>query len=450
MPGLIDQTFTNLLNGLRFAAKPRLEGGLWLGNIVQDNRISDQPYYLPTTRRPEHIAIQGKTGSGKSYFLRHLAQHDIDAGHGFLLFDIHGDLIPSLLAYAASAKVDPERLILIDPVRTDWVIGLNPLEAADEHHRFLQIAEITRSLSTRWDFTGARTEELLRNALHVLSENGLTLLEVGPLLANDSYRAHLLKQVKNEEVREYFELRFNPLSDAMKAAMREPVLNKLTELTADPHFRFLLGQRDSTISFDNALNFGAIVLVNINKGALGTHALTFGALVYAKLKAAIFRKKTKKLFTIYADELQSLLSEDTDFDVLFSESRKFSVSLVTANQFSNQLPAKMRSAMQAIGTRIFFRLSSEDAEQAAKELGGGKGMAEQLRNLPQRHFIVHQGNFKSYEVVAPEIRPASISAHSLVEASLKFHAKRRSEVESDIAARRPKQQPKEEVLNEWD
>jgi len=130
----------------------------------------------------------------------------------------------------------------------------------------------------------------LRNALYVLSENGLTLLEMGLLLSNDNYRTALLKRVTNIDVREFFEIRFDPLSDAMKATMREPVLNRLGEFTSDPHFRFIFGQRESTISFDEILNSGLSVLVNVNKGALGMYAPLLGALVYGKLKNSIFRR----------------------------------------------------------------------------------------------------------------------------------------------------------------
>ena len=95
----------------------------------------------------------------------------------------------------------------------------------------------------------------------------------------------------------------------------------------------------------------------------------------------LFRRHKKDIFTIYADEMQNLVSEQTDFDVLFSEARKFSVSIVTANQFGAQLPATMRSAIQAIGTRVFFQLSPEDAEQIARDIGGSKTMVERLKNL---------------------------------------------------------------------
>ncbi len=450
MPRFIEYIFTNLFNKATAPSKRPLEGGLLLGHIVGENGITTQPYYLPTIERAKHIAVQGKTGSGKTFFIRHIAQHDIRAGRGFLLFDLHGDLIPALLRFLAACGTDPARVIIIDPTSREWAVGLNPLEASDDTARFLQVAEVTRTLADRWGFSGARTEELMRNALFVLSANNLTLLEVGLLLSNDNYRATLLKNVTNAEVREYFELRFDPLSDAMKGAMREPVLNKLTELTADPHYRYIFGQRESTISFDEILNSGFVVLVNLDKGALGMHAATLGALVYVKLKAAIFRRRKRELFTVYADEMQNLVSRDTDFDVLFSESRKFGVSVVTANQFNAQLPAQMRSAVQAIGTRIFFQLSPEDAEQTARDISGGKGMVDRLKNLPSRHFIVKQGNHKPYEVVTLEVVMAKTPAAELYAASNALHARRREEVERDILARRPKPSQLKEVLDDWE
>jgi len=445
----LENKFVNLFNRTTAPSKRPLEGGLLLGRIVGENGITKQPYYLPTADRAKHISLMGKTGSGKSFFLRHLAQRDVQDGRGFLLFDLHGDLIPAIMRSLAACGTDPARVIVIDPTSREWAVGMNPLEATDEITRYLQTVEVTRTLADRWDFKGARTEELLRNSLLALSENNLTILEVGVLLANDNYRATLLKSVTNPDVREYFELRFDPLSDSMKATMREPVLNKLTELTADPHYRFILGQRESTISFDEILNSNMVVIVNLNKGALGMHAPTLGALVYGKFKAALFRRRKRDIFTVYADEIQNLVSDDTDFDVLFSEARKFGVSVVTANQFAGQLPARMRSAIQAIGTRIFFQLSPEDAEQVARDISGGKGMAEKLKNLSARHFIAKQGNNRPYEVVTPEVVTAKTPAVDLYARSNALHARRRDEIERDILARRPKPSQLKEVLDDW-
>ena len=419
-----------------------------LGFQIAEGQVTKRTVGLTSTRRSTHVAVLGKTGSGKSFLVRHIAQSDIDHKRGFTLFDQHGDLIPPILSYLAESGFDPADVILVDPASREWAVGLNPLEAEDDHSRFLMAAEITRDVADRWDFKGARTEELLRNGVFVLSANGLTLLEMELLLTDGSYRAQLVKKVESASVRDYFTLRFDPLSEAMKATMREPVLNKLSEFVGDPHFRHILGQRESTFSFDEALESGKIILVNANKGSLGIHATTFASLALGKLTKAIFRRRQRGLYSVLADEFQNIVAANTDFDVLFSEARKFGIGIVTANQFLAQLPPKMRSSMQAIGTRIFFQLSPEDANQVAQEIDGGRSMAERLRNLPVRHFMVKSGNTPSQEAVTPNVVTSKFPAKEFVERSNQFHAKRRNEIEQDILARKPQKLKK--VTDEWD
>ena len=50
---------------------------------------------------------------------------------------------------------------------------------------------------------------MLRNSLYVLSECGLTLVELAPLLTDAEFRSRCLSRVTNAEVREYFELRYD-------------------------------------------------------------------------------------------------------------------------------------------------------------------------------------------------------------------------------------------------
>lgn len=436
----------NRLRAWRKATPDRSQ--LQLGHLIEEGSATRKSVGLGQSRRMTHLVVTGMTGSGKSYFLRNIAQQDAKQGVGCAVIDQHGDMVPPILSYLAESGADPANVILIDPASREWAVGLNPLEAPDDHSRFRQVAEMTRNIADRWDFKGARTEELLRNALFVLSANGLTLIEVSPFLTDGGYRAQLLKQVANTDVREYFTLRYDPLSDAMKATMREPVLNKLAEFVGDPHFRHILGQRQSTFSFDDALATGKIILVNVHKGRLGVHATTFASLVLGKLTAAIFRRHERGLYSLFADEFQNLVGADTDFDTLFSESRKFGVGIVTANQFLAQLPPRLRSAVQAVGSRVFFQLSPEDASQVAQEIGGGKSMVERLRNLPARHFVLKSGNQPPQEAVTPEVYTSKFPAKAFVERSNQIHARRREDIERDILARKP--QTLRKALDDWD
>jgi len=49
--------------------------------------------------------------------------------------DLHGDLIPPTMRLLAELKVDPARVVLIDPTSSEWAVGMNPLEASDETAR---------------------------------------------------------------------------------------------------------------------------------------------------------------------------------------------------------------------------------------------------------------------------------------------------------------------------
>src|ERR1700689_2465175 len=76
---------------------PVVRGALDLGVRVLDGEPTATRISISQDRRAEHLMLLGKTGTGKSYLIRHLAQQDIHAGRGFIFFDLHGDVTPFLL-----------------------------------------------------------------------------------------------------------------------------------------------------------------------------------------------------------------------------------------------------------------------------------------------------------------------------------------------------------------
>src|ERR1035437_5791491 len=75
-----------------------------LGFQVIDGEVAHARAYLPDSKRCEHVAILGKTGQVKSFFLRHLSTQDIHHRNGFVFFDLHGDTMPFLLRVIAAAE----------------------------------------------------------------------------------------------------------------------------------------------------------------------------------------------------------------------------------------------------------------------------------------------------------------------------------------------------------
>ena len=450
---LITSFWNRLQGGRRHAQKVAI--GITLGLLVADELVTRRRVGLSSTRRTMHLALLGKTGSGKSSLLKFLCLQDIEAGRGFVYFDLHGDATPFLLrAIAAQEWKQQEhlsdRLIVISPADTDMSVGLNPLEDAEPD--FVRIAEFAEVLKQRWglDHFGARTDELLRNSLYVLAANGLTLLELGPLLTLPGFRAKCMKQVPNAEVRQYFEVRYGQASEPMRATMREPILNKTSAFTADPRFRHIVGQTQSTFSIKEAMDQGYWIIVNLEKGKLGGHALTLGSLLFTAIKNALFTREKRTLFTVYCDEIQNLIAYSTDVETVLSEARKFGVSVVSANQFLDQYPAQMRAAILSIGTHVFFQLSSADATTVSQILDGGKPLAERLKNLPQRHFILKSGADRWIEGYVPTVEESKTNYRDLLNRSRTLRARPRTEIEREIVQRHAAMnRTTDEVLHDW-
>lgn len=448
-------SFWNRMRDRRNKSKQEVSG-LSLGLQVTDEAATRRPATLSPTRRTMHVAVLGKTGSGKSSLLRSMGQQDIAAGRGFVWFDLHGDATPFLLRSIAAEERKQQRhlsdrVILIAPSDQEVSVGFNPLE--QETPDFVRIAEFAAILKQRWglDHFGARTDELLRNALYVLAANKMTLLELEPLLTHTGFRTACLKNVQNAEVRQYFELRYGQASEPMRAVMREPILNKTSAFTADPNFRHIVGQQTSTFSMREAMDRGYWVIADLDKGRLGEQAITLASLLFTVVKSALFTRERRSLFTIYADEIQNLVAFESGIETVLSEARKFGVSVVSANQFLDQYPASMRAAILSVATHVFFQLSATDALTVSQALDGGKSLAERLKNLPQRHFVMKSGAERWMEVAANNVEDPKGSSADLLKRVNAQGARPRADVEQEIKERHARvHQATDEVLHGWD
>ena len=168
----LEQLFAGSWNRLRRRHRGAWQetGSLDLGLRVFDEQVSRGHVSMSSTRRTMHVAVLGKTGSGKSSFLRYLAEQDIEADRGFAYFDLHGDATPLLLRAinarerrelsASERQTHHYRTCRPDCFNWSQSLGIGYLD-------FVRVTEFAQVLKQRWglDHFGARTEELLRNSL---------------------------------------------------------------------------------------------------------------------------------------------------------------------------------------------------------------------------------------------------------------------------------------------
>lgn len=431
-------------------------GSIVIGHRVAEGEVTKQRLALSQTRLTMHAAVLGKSGSGKSSLLKHLIYQKILAGLGGFVLDLHDELIWFIIrvfsALEEARQIDlSHKIVFLSPSDPSMSVGLNPLEGiGDDFGRIAEFAEVIRK-HANLDYLGARTEELLRNAIAVLASNGLTLLELAPLLSNTNFRAQCLATVANTEVLHYFEARYGQASQAMQATMREPILNKVSAFTADPRLRHIVGQSHSTFSMKEAMDKGHWVIAHTPKSKLGGQALTLAGILFTHAKNAIFTRERRSLFTFYLDEMQNLVPQSADVETMLSEARKFGVGIVAANQYLSQYPDSMRAAILSVASHVSFQLSNADAVVVAQMLDGGKPLAETLKNLRQRHFILKSGSDHWVEGRVPDVEEPTCDYRDLLNRSQARYARPRAEIEREIAARQATtaQEPRE-VLNGWE
>lgn len=399
----------------------------------------------PDARR-RHLYILGATGTGKTNLLLRLIESDIQNQCAFCVIDLRGDLVDRILLRLAAAGPPEswrERLLLMDLRDTENFVGFNPLVGeGDVYNRALHLLSVLKSQSDSW---GVQLEETLRNCLFALAETGWSLLEIEPLLTNASFRAEVMRQVKDTRVRNFFE-RFGQLSSANKTTWTLAVLNKITPLLSIPALRLIFGQRQS-VSFRQLLDQqpGMIVLVSLAIDRLHDAARLAGGMVVSSFQTAIMSRidqpEAQRIPThFYIDEFESMASDR--FEAIVAEGRRFGLGLTLSHQNISQLSPNLRHVLRNnVHTQAYFQTGALDAADLAKEIGGGKGSDEvraalMSQGVGQAYLVRRSQPSARIQVLhCPDPRITADRVQAVRAASAMTYARPRAEVEQELAER---------------
>ena len=340
------------------------------------------PLVLPLSERRNHVYITGKSGTGKSTLLFNLASSDLEAGGGFLFIDPHGDTAKKL----ADSTPPARRLdvIYFDPLDETHVVGFNPLMTVPPLHRGTLAARIVEVFRNIWaESWGPRLDYILTNAIRLLLENpGTTLVDIPRLLTDEKFRKKLLTKCRDPFITDFWVKEFANYGDKLRAEAIAPIQNKIGQFANNPILRDIVGGR-STIDIPKIMNEGRVLICNLSKRMGEEPSFLLGSLlVTAFAQAAEARaelpEEQRNDFALYVDEFQNYATNS--FATILSESRKYRLSVVTANQFLSQIPELIRYAIIGnVGTIVAFRIGAFDAPILSSELGISEDV---LINLP--------------------------------------------------------------------
>ncbi|MDP2933311.1 MAG: type IV secretion system DNA-binding domain-containing protein [bacterium] len=340
---------------------------------------------LATSDRRRHMYIIGRTGTGKSEFMKNMIIQDIKNGEGVAVVDPHGELVEGVLEHIPKERA--EQVILFNPSDIERPLGLNMLEVKNPEMSDFAIQEMIEIFYKLFppEMIGPMFEHNMRNVMMTLmadKDYPGTIAEVPRMFTDIEFQKYKVSKVTDPVVRNFWEKEMAKTSDFHKSEMLGYLISKVGRFVENEMMRNIIGQPKSAFDFREVMDQGKILLINLSKGQTGeVNSKLLGLIIVSKLQMAALSRADipedeRRDFFLYVDEFQNFVTDS--FATILSEARKYKLSLTIAHQYLGQLIAaapgssaqnsKIRDAVFGnVGTMACFRIGVEDAEVMGKE-----------------------------------------------------------------------------------
>jgi hypothetical protein len=386
--------------------------------VIGESRKDDKVYNLGLSEeeRVRHVYIVGGTGNGKTTMLEYMVTQDMKNGKGLAVIDPHGDMAESILKYVPKERI--KDVIYFNPEDIDYPIGINLMElpktlTGSEYIRQKDLVveaviSVLRKIFEGDESNSAfRIERLLRNAIYsAMTVPDATIFTVLRLLSDKYYRWEVIKDLKDESLKRFWQEEYNKAGDFQRVKLSQGPITRLERFERSMATKRILSQPKSTVNFDDILSSGKILICNLPKGNLGedTSAL-LGAIVLAKIQLAAWRRSSiepakRRPFCLYIDEFQNFANKS--YMSLFSEARKYGLSITMAQQSVAQLKDKdlVNSLLDNTGTLVAFRSKSQATEKLLHDQFEPYVTRSELANLSRYNFYAKIAATEPYAPVS--------------------------------------------------
>ncbi|MBU0708693.1 type IV secretion system DNA-binding domain-containing protein [Patescibacteria group bacterium] len=342
--------------------------GLYLGKSIFRGR--ERNIFMQTDDRRRHMYVIGQTGTGKTQFLKFLAQQDIKNGRGLAFVDPHGEDVEDLLNMVPKERA--EDVVYFNPGDTERPLGLNILDVEGEGEKHKVVNSFIALLYKIYDpnrtgMMGAVLERAIRNVmLTAMSERGNSLVEVLRLLIDPDFAKTKIPLIEDPLVKQFWTKEMAQTTDFHKSEKLGYFISKFDRFVTEKLMRNIVGQSQSAFNFREIMDSQKILLVNLAKGLIGEENSQFlGLMIVPQILAAAMSRadmpqEERKDFFLYVDEFQNFATDD--FAEILAEARKFRLNLQVANQYISQIDEKIKDAVFGnVGTLVSFRIGVDDA-----------------------------------------------------------------------------------------
>jgi energy-coupling factor transporter ATP-binding protein EcfA2 len=335
---------------------------------------ADRPFGLEPHERRQHLYVIGQTGSGKSTLLRNLILQDIEAGRGVGLIDPHGDLAHDILDHIPSWRTDD--IVYFDPSAHD-PLALNLFRATSDNWHLVASGIVSAFKKIWGDSWGPRLEYVLFATVAALLQcENTSLMGASRMLHDASYRAWVVRQVKDPMIRSFWVNEFENYSRSFMQETISPIQNKIGQIFFAPPLRHVLGQVGTKVNFRFMMDRRRVFIANLSRGKLGeAHSALLGSLLVTAFEVSALSRadcppEKREDFFLYADEFQHCATDS--FASILAEARKYRLILTLAHQYLGQVDENiMKAVFGNVGSFVSFRVGESDASVLERQFGGG-------------------------------------------------------------------------------
>lgn len=344
---------------------------------------------MPVADLCRHVAVEGRSGAGKTRFVTALVSELSRLGIGCTLLEHHGSGVS-----AAVRALDPtaaDRAVVVRHGDSAAPGALSILDEEDPDRREQLIAEFTDLIQAIFDPKGEgivgprwrRWFTLLCDAVVAGFGREATLMHVLAVASDPGKAKKLVRRVGRTD--RDLALRLNrevaELSGDEAVNLPAWAISKFQPLMAQRTMREIVGRTRDGVDVARVIDEGRTLLVDLGGSVLGSPAARMlGALWLLKHWVAMGRRADpSRPHIIIVDEAHLMMFGA--LPSMLAEARKFGIGIVIASQSIDALAPALQTAIEAnVGTHLSFRLGQNTAGRASVRLGGWP--ADELVRLP--------------------------------------------------------------------
>lgn len=323
---------------------------------------------IPEAVYGRHMTMFGKSGMGKSKLILGMAQWMFQHGMGATFIDPAGDLANEIIRVVPPERQDDVLWIRVSD--RDCPFRLNILETKDEIEEINlneEVLSALRRMSRSW---GENMAHQIDMAIETARLVGGSLKDVHDLFSNSVARNRIVSKIDDLELIEFWEK-----YERQREQSQAPVKRKLRSIVKHKLLGPMLCSRESNFDADEIIRDHKIVIVDLSTGSTSENTnLILGTFIVSKIMAAAFRQKFVKeqqrsRHMLVIDEAKNFMHKGMNFERIFSEARKYKLSLVLANQHVTQMNDDVRdAAFSNAGVLLSFNVDRDDAKLFAERM----------------------------------------------------------------------------------